>query len=88
MDQWIAWGLLGLIAGAIARWASPGKEKGGWILTMVLGLVGAQVGGWIARSSGILPPPDPGSWLPSIPSIITATVGAIIVLALWKWLRQ
>jgi uncharacterized membrane protein YeaQ/YmgE (transglycosylase-associated protein family) len=88
MEHWIAWGLLGLIAGTLARWLLPGAEKGGWILTLILGLVGAQVGGWVARTSGILPPADPGSWLPGLKSILSATVGAIMVLAIWKWLRR
>jgi len=39
--------LLGLIAGAIAKLILPGKNGGGWIITLVLGVVGALLGGWI-----------------------------------------
>jgi len=39
--------LLGLIAGAIAKVILPGKNGGGWVITLVLGVVGALLGGWI-----------------------------------------
>lgn len=84
----IGWILLGLIAGAIARFVMPGEEGGGCLVTIILGVVGALVGGWIGRHIGFLPPSQPGEWLPSLESLLTATVGAMIVLAVWKWLRK
>lgn len=39
--------LLGLIAGAIAKLILPGKQAGGWIATLILGVIGAFVGGWL-----------------------------------------
>ncbi|ALJ18440.1 GlsB/YeaQ/YmgE family stress response membrane protein [Microbacterium sp. No. 7] len=39
--------LLGLIAGAIAKLILPGRQRGGWIATLLLGVVGALVGGWL-----------------------------------------
>jgi len=39
--------LLGLIAGAIAKLIIPGKQAGGWFLTLLLGVVGAMLGGWL-----------------------------------------
>jgi uncharacterized membrane protein YeaQ/YmgE (transglycosylase-associated protein family) len=39
--------LLGLIAGAIAKFIMPGKSSGGWFTTLVLGVVGAMLGGWL-----------------------------------------
>ena len=45
-------------------------------------------GGWIGRHVGFLPVADPGPGLPSLESLLTATVGALVVLALWKWLRR
>ena len=50
--------------------------------------IGAVVGGWIGKNIGFLPPGDPGDWLPSLRSVLTATVGAIVVLAVWKWVRK
>ncbi|HAS6806046.1 TPA: GlsB/YeaQ/YmgE family stress response membrane protein, partial [Vibrio parahaemolyticus] len=41
----ISWIILGLIAGALAKWLMPGKDGGGWIATMLLGIAGAFVGG-------------------------------------------
>lgn len=88
MEQWIAWSLLGLVAGALARAILPGEERGGWFSTLLLGIAGAFVGGWIADQIGYLPAADPGEWLPSPKSIISATVGAIIVLSIWKAIRR
>ena len=88
MDDFVGWVLLGLFAGAIARRVMPGEEKGGCLVTIVLGIVGAVVGGWIGRNIGFLPDHQPGNWLPSLGSVVTATVGAVVVLALWKWLRK
>lgn len=88
MAEFIGWVLLGLIAGAIARRLMPGEEKGGCLVTIGLGILGAVVGGWIGKNIGILPPSDPGVWLPSVKSVLTATVGAIVVLAVWKWMRK
>ncbi|MCV5261100.1 GlsB/YeaQ/YmgE family stress response membrane protein, partial [Vibrio parahaemolyticus] len=43
----ISWIILGLIAGALAKWLMPGKDGGGWIATMLLGIAGAFVGGFL-----------------------------------------
>lgn len=42
--------LLGLIAGAIAKLIIPGKQAGGWFITLILGVVGAILGGWIGSA--------------------------------------
>ncbi len=88
MEKFVGWILLGLIAGLIARRVIPGEEKGGCLVTIGLGIAGALVGGWIGENIGFLPRHQPGDWLPSLKSILTATVGAMVVLALWKWLRR
>lgn len=88
MAEFIAWVLLGLFAGAIAKRIVPGQQKGGCLMTIALGMVGAVVGGWLGRHLGFLPPPHPGAWLPSLKSILTATVGAVLFLTLWRWLRK
>ena len=86
----LGWVILGLVAGLIARKVMPGAaEKGGCLITIALGILGAVVGGWIGRHVGFLPPvTESSSGLPSLQSILTATVGALVVLALWKWLRR
>ncbi|MGB7444566.1 MAG: GlsB/YeaQ/YmgE family stress response membrane protein [Coleofasciculaceae cyanobacterium] len=80
----LAWLVLGLIAGAIAKAIYPGNQGGGIFATMGLGILGAFVGGWLgqmlfgssgaaAASAGIL----------SIPSIIFAVLGAILLIFIW-----
>ncbi|MBB6520531.1 GlsB/YeaQ/YmgE family stress response membrane protein [Pseudoteredinibacter isoporae] len=72
---WIAWIILGLVAGALARWLMPGEDKMGWILTILLGIGGAFVGGYLGSLLGI------GSVSGfNIVTVITATVGAFILL--------
>jgi uncharacterized membrane protein YeaQ/YmgE (transglycosylase-associated protein family) len=71
--------LLGLIAGAIAKAILPGKQGGGWIATLVLGVVGALLGGFIGSAVfgvGIDGFFDLGSW-------VLAIVGALIVLVIY-----
>lgn len=72
---WISWIILGLVAGALARWLMPGEDKMGWILTIVLGIGGAFVGGFVGSLVGL------GSVSGfNIATIITATIGAFILL--------
>lgn len=75
----IAFLILGLIAGAIAKAILPGKQGGGWIATLVLGVIGALLGGWIGSAIFGMQMDefwDLGSWL-------LAIGGAIIVLLIW-----
>ena len=79
------WVLLGLIAGALAKFLMPGRDPAGCIFTIALGVVGAVVGGWIGTYFG---------WghvtvgLFDLRSIAIATFGAIILLALGRLLRR
>ena len=71
--------LLGLIAGAIAKAILPGRQGGGWLLTLVLGVVGAILGGWIGSlvfGGGLGEFFDLRTWLLSI-------LGAVIVLLIF-----
>jgi uncharacterized membrane protein YeaQ/YmgE (transglycosylase-associated protein family) len=75
----IAFLILGLIAGAIAKAILPGRQGGGWFITMILGVVGAILGGWLG---GMIF----GSGLQEFFSIQTwllAIVGSLIVLAIY-----
>lgn len=76
---WIAWIVLGLIAGALAKLIMPGKDGGGFIMTSLLGIAGAFVGGWLG---GILGFGDANGL--NIGSILTATVGAILLLFVYR----
>lgn len=75
----LSWIILGLIAGALAKWLMPGNDGSGLLATMVLGIIGAFVGGWLGSIIGI------GSIRGlNIGSILTATCGAFVVLWLFK----
>ena len=76
----IGWILIGLIVGAIAKAVLPGLHRGGWLTTMLLGIVGALVGGWLG---GIFFHVGLGSFF-SIRTWVLAFVGSIIVLAIWN----
>ncbi|MGX5358971.1 GlsB/YeaQ/YmgE family stress response membrane protein [Kocuria sp. KH4] len=75
----ISWIVLGLIAGALAKLIMPGNQGGGIIVTIVLGIVGALLGGFLGSLIGI---GDLESVF-DIGTIITAVVGALIVLFIW-----
>lgn len=71
--------LLGLIAGAIAKAILPGKAGGGWIATLLLGVVGAMLGGWLG---GLLFNTDVNKFF-SLSSWLLAIGGSLIVLVIW-----
>lgn len=73
----LGWILFGLIVGAVAKLIMPGNDPGGIIVTMLLGIVGAVVGGWIGRALGFYGPNDPAGFLMSL-------VGAIALLAAYR----
>jgi uncharacterized membrane protein YeaQ/YmgE (transglycosylase-associated protein family) len=69
------WIIVGIVAGALARMAVPAGERGGIGMDLVVGLVGALIGGWVFTLFGV----GGGGWLWSI---LTAFVGACILLAI------
>lgn len=73
----LGWIILGLIAGALAKLIMPGKQGGGIIVTMILGIVGALLGGWLGSFLPFLSSDTGGLGLGSI---ITSVIGALIVL--------
>ncbi len=75
----LGWIILGLIAGAIAKLILPGKQGGGWFVTLLLGVVGALLGGWLGSVLFNVPLED--FW--SIQTWLLAIAGAIIVLLIY-----
>jgi uncharacterized membrane protein YeaQ/YmgE (transglycosylase-associated protein family) len=75
----LSWIVFGLVIGIIAKLLMPGKDPGGFIVTILLGVAGALVGGFIGRAMGFYGPGQSAGWLMSI-------LGAIILLALYRML--
>ena len=82
---WLNWVLLGLLAGALAKYLMPGRDPSGCILTVVLGIVGAFVGGLIGTAFGwgavTAAHLDPRS-------LALATLGAIVILLVGRLVRR
>jgi uncharacterized membrane protein YeaQ/YmgE (transglycosylase-associated protein family) len=74
----ISWILVGLIAGMLAKWLMPGSGPGGFILTVLIGMAGASLGGLIVRILG-----GSGATGFNVWSILVATLGAIVLLFLY-----
>jgi uncharacterized membrane protein YeaQ/YmgE (transglycosylase-associated protein family) len=77
----IAWILFGLIVGVIAKLLMPGRDPGGFIVTMLLGVAGALLGGFIGRAMGLYGPNEGAGWIVSI-------LGAIILLVLYRMVAR
>jgi uncharacterized membrane protein YeaQ/YmgE (transglycosylase-associated protein family) len=69
--------LIGLIAGALAKWIMPGKDPGGWVVTMVVGIAGAIIAGFVGRLVGWYEPGEGAG-------LIASVLGAILVLWLYR----
>lgn len=80
----LAFLVLGLIAGAIAKAIMPGKQGGGWLATLVLGVIGALVGGWLGS---ILFKTDLQNFF-SIQTWLVAIGGSLVVLFIWGLLTK
>jgi uncharacterized membrane protein YeaQ/YmgE (transglycosylase-associated protein family) len=77
----IAFIILGAIAGGLAKALMPGDDPGGWIVTTIIGIVGALLGGFIA---GALFDADPLDEFFDISTWLTAIVGSIILLVIYR----
>lgn len=79
----IAWIILGLLAGAIAKAIYPGRQGGGILTTMILGIIGAFIGGTIVTvlQTGTLQFTAASL---SIPGLIVAILGAMIAIFIWE----
>ena len=77
----IGWIVLGLLVGLIAKAIMPGGERGGIIITTLLGIAGALVGGFLAAALGI---GDPIDEFFDLSTWIAAVIGALIILFIWN----
>lgn len=73
----LGWILFGLIVGAIAKMVMPGRDPGGLVVTILLGILGAVVGGFIGRLLGLYQRGESAGF-------IMATIGAIVILFIYR----
>ena len=74
----LGWIVFGLVVGIVAKFLMPGRDPGGFIVTAILGIVGAVVGGFAGRLIGLYGEGDPVGF-------IMAVVGSIILLAVYRF---
>jgi uncharacterized membrane protein YeaQ/YmgE (transglycosylase-associated protein family) len=74
----IGWIFFGLIVGVIAKLLMPGRDPGGFIITILLGIAGAVVGGFVGRVLGLYQPGQPAGFIMSI-------LGAILLLLIYRF---
>jgi uncharacterized membrane protein YeaQ/YmgE (transglycosylase-associated protein family) len=73
----LGWILFGLVVGIIAKFIMPGRDPGGIIMTIILGIVGALLGGYIGQALHLYGPGEPAGF-------VGATLGAILVLFIYR----
>ena len=73
----LGWILFGLIVGIVAKFLTPGRDPGGFILTTLLGIAGAVLGGFVGRALGFYGPNQAAGFL-------TSVIGAILLLLLYR----
>jgi uncharacterized membrane protein YeaQ/YmgE (transglycosylase-associated protein family) len=77
----IFWIIVGLIAGALAKFVMPGDDPGGIFVTIIIGIVGAVIGGFLIRAIGLGGAGGTGQW---IASIVAGFIGAVILLLVYR----
>jgi uncharacterized membrane protein YeaQ/YmgE (transglycosylase-associated protein family) len=73
----LGWIVFGLIVGVIAKLLMPGRDPGGFVITILLGIAGALLGGFVGRAMGLYGPGDTAGFLMSL-------LGAILLLTLYR----
>jgi uncharacterized membrane protein YeaQ/YmgE (transglycosylase-associated protein family) len=77
----LSWILFGLVVGVIAKLLMPGRDPGGFIVTILLGIAGALFGGFIGRAMGFYGENQGAGWIMSI-------LGAILLLAVYRMMMR
>ena len=79
MFNLLGWIVFGLIAGLVAKLLMPGKDPGGFVITILLGIVGSVLGGYVARLLGI------GGG--SLTGFVMAVIGACLLLGVYRLVK-
>jgi len=81
MIDFLVYVLFGLVVGVIAKFLMPGKDPGGMIITILLGMAGAIVGGWLSTMMGFGQQGQSAGWIMSI-------IGAVVLLAIYRMVNN
>jgi uncharacterized membrane protein YeaQ/YmgE (transglycosylase-associated protein family) len=82
MDRGIlGWIVIGIVAGVLGKLIMPGKDPGGFIVTILLGIAGALLAGFVGQAVGFYGPGEGAGW-------IAATLGAIVLLAIYRMVKR
>ena len=74
---WLAWIVIGLLAGVIAKFLTPGRDPSGCLVTMIIGIAGAVLAGFLGQAVGWYAPGEGAGFLAAI-------VGAILILLVYR----
>ena len=78
MDRsFLGWIMIGLVAGVLGKLLTPGRDPGGCIVTILLGIAGALLAGFVGQALHFYAPGQPAGW-------IAATLGAVVILLLYR----
>ena len=77
----IGWIFFGLVVGVIAKLLMPGRDPGGFIITILIGIAGSLLGGLIGRMLGLYGPGETAGWIMSI-------LGAVVLLFLYRMMSR
>lgn len=77
MLSWLSLVIFGLVVGIIAKLMMPGRDPGGFIITILLGIAGSVLGMYVGRALGLYGPGDSAGWIMSV-------LGAILLLAIYR----
>jgi uncharacterized membrane protein YeaQ/YmgE (transglycosylase-associated protein family) len=78
----ITWIIFGLLAGIVAKWIMPGRDPGGFVITIAIGIVGALIGGFVGGLFGFA-----GVTGFNLGSFVTAVLGALLLLFLYRRMK-
>lgn len=73
----LGWILFGLIVGIVGKFLMPGRDPGGFIVTILIGIAGAVIGGYIGRALGMYREDDPVGF-------VMAVIGSVVLLAIYR----
>ncbi len=75
--SFLGWIFIGIVAGVLGKLIMPGRDPGGFVVTILLGIAGALLAGFLGQALGIYNPGENAGW-------VGATIGAVLLLILYR----